>query len=160
MYTCRRCTARYNGINQHMVSNNRIKTWTLIAHFLILVGGGHGAWLLGMMGIFLFALFKNDSTYLISPEGILMLSSGFCCLAGQIVFTVSFLSKHAKMIRLVHIVGLLLLWLSLLFFGYNTVVNRGYSLVLLTVIPFLACTVVTFTGEHLKRFYWWVWDRL
>ena len=143
-----------------MTASRRLKIWTLITHALIIVGWGHGGVCLAIIEImslpyFLNSLFSSSSD---SSFEILLLVVGFTTLVGQSAIIFSLLTKRLNLKTPIHIVGLILLWTSIISLKYFTSKDNHVYLATITCLPFLVCNVIFFAGQPIKRLYYWVLD--
>lgn len=143
-----------------MITNHKLKIWTIITHALIVVGFGHGAIFFGFLAIFWFPYFTKApfSFLLTAPFESRLPVAGLATLLGQVFLIYSILSKENKPKAIAHLVGIGLLWLSLLYFTYGMDEGPSVHFATLTAIPFLICTLIAFAGRPLGKFYKWIID--
>lgn len=144
-----------------MITSKKLKIWTIITHAFILVGFGHGVACFLIIEILWFPYFTRQPFSLslnASFESHLPMV-GLTTLLGQIAFIISILSKRSEIKLTFQITGLILFWISILYF--NHYIDEGYSIGFATItgLPFIVCTIITFVGQPLKRFYNWVLDK-
>jgi hypothetical protein len=140
-----------------MIRTTSIKIWALLAHAFIIIGIGHGIATLGILEAGgLAALFQEappgDSGDVSSATLHLV---ALLSLIGQIGIIASIYVK-VKATELLHILGLFLLWSSLLIFAY-AIRNDDYSyLAFVTCIPFFYFTIRTLAGRYIQK----MWHRV
>ena len=143
-----------------MTTSRKLKIWTIITHAFILVGFGHGILFFLMIEIFWFPYFtKEHFSFVLSSSFESHLPVvGLTTLLGQIALIFSILNKRYKLKVGFQIIGLILFWTSILYFTYNTTKNNYIHFATVTVVPFAICTIITFVGQPVKRFYKWILD--
>ncbi|RXK61957.1 hypothetical protein ESA94_02790 [Lacibacter luteus] len=137
-----------------MTTTKKLKIWTLITHGLILVGAGHGILFLFIIEIFTFPYLTKDS-FIFSFNGVdnHFAVIGFLSLLGQICLLFSLFNLKQNLKNVFQIVGLILFWLSIAYFIYDTTKDSYTHIALVTVIPFAVCTIITFLGQSVRRLY-------
>lgn len=137
-----------------MITTKRIKILTIIFHGLIAVGAGHGG---GPLFLFEAAALSNfqpaDLNFSFSENDRHFFAAAATALLGQIAVIASFGGSHPKKKNLLHIAGLLLLWLSILYLGFDACTQTSVEIAWLSAAPFVACTVFTFAGRYLTGMY-------
>ena len=143
-----------------MTTTKKLKIWTLITHGLIIIGAGHGILLLFFIEIFSFPyLTKDIFSFLFNGVDNHFAVVGLLSLLGQISLLFSLFNCKQNLKNIFQIIGLILLWLSIVYFTYDTTKDLYTHIALVTAIPFAICTIITFLGQSLKRFYDWVLDK-
>jgi hypothetical protein len=144
-----------------MNTSRKLKIWTMITPGLIVVGWGHGILFFFLIEIFGFPYFSNEniSFRLTLPFESRMPLVGFWILLGQVFILVSIFVKRPNLKLATHVIGILVLWIGVLYFTYNLTHERYVHFATFTVIPFAICTMLTFTGSYLRTFYNWVIDK-
>jgi hypothetical protein len=125
-----------------MNTSRKLKIWTLITHGLIIVGWGHG-----ILFFFLIEFFGFTENFPVVGGAILL---------GQLFILLSFLLKTARFKVITHITGLFFLWLSIVYFVYSSRDDYSFHFATLTAFPFAWCTIITFLGTYLQKFYDWL----
>jgi len=120
-----------------MNTSRSIKIWTLIAHGVIIVGAGHGI-------IFFFLLEFSVFTGIFT-------AAAAAILLGQLAIALSMLKKTARYKILLHFLGLLFLWISIVYFIYSNRNDDYVHFLTITAIPFVVCTVLTFIPPYIKK---------
>ncbi len=127
-------------------SHNRLIIWTIIVHFFIVVGAGHGVATLGIIEIFSFTDIGELRlhTSLLSPFKDPWHAFAISSLLGQIALAFSMLLKKEKRTgkMILHILGLLFLWLSIYYFTHDGAFRRGISISMIFYIPLFILTLV------------------
>jgi hypothetical protein len=143
-----------------MTKTKKLKIWTLITHGLIIIGAGHGILILFFIEIVSFPyLTKDNFSFLFNGVDNHFAVVGFLSLLGQIALIFSLFNRRQDLKDTYQIIGLFLLWLSIIYFTYDTTKDSYTHIALVTAIPFAICTIVTFLGQSLKRFYDWILDK-
>jgi hypothetical protein len=144
-----------------MIISTKLKIWTLITHAFIVIGMGHGIATLGIFEIF-------SIVSLLSPSSgrnddsvfyVLLLSSLFA-LFGQIAMIVSIYAKSEERRKWLNIVGLCLLWISVIISAYAIREDRGSFFATVTCIPFAFCTIRAMLGRHIQRLCRNLWEKM
>jgi len=144
-----------------MYTNTKLKAWTLITHFFIVIGAGHGIACLGVIelaGLFNFAEAEFTLSFL-TPFKNSWHAVAISSLLGQIALILSIVLNSKKIKIILHIAGLLLLWMSIYYFTHNTEYTSSTYLGFLFCIPFLICTILPllpFIIAPVKRLYNWI----
>jgi hypothetical protein len=142
-----------------MTTNKKVKIWTIITHAFILVGFGHGVAFFLIIEIIWFPYFTKDFSFdLYAPFNSHLPVVGLTALLGQIALIFSILNKRQEVKIAFQITGLLLLWTSILYFTYTSSEDHYTHFAALTCIPFAICTIITFAGQSIKRFYNWIFN--
>ena len=142
-----------------MTTTKKLKIWTLVTHGFIIVGAGHGILFLFIIEIFSFPyLIKDGFSFLPGAGENHFPTVGLLSFLGQAALILS-ISHHKRILKnIAQIIGISLLWLSIVYFTYDTTKDRYTHIALVTVIPFLICTIITFLGQSLKKLYRWIVD--
>jgi len=143
-----------------MTTNRRLKIWSLATHALIVVGFGHGILFFFIIEIFEFPFVTKGNFSLLFnvPFESRLPIVGLTSLCGQIALLVS-IANTDKITKLsCQIIGLILLWLSIIYFTWT--INRDYDVHFSTItgLPFCICTLITFAGQPIKKVDRWVRD--
>ncbi|MCH5715121.1 hypothetical protein [Niabella hibiscisoli] len=94
------------------------------------------------------------------PEENHFFAVGLTAILGKIVIIISLFIVQKNRKLLFHISGLCLLWLSVIYFGYDAANDSYVHIAWVTVVPFFICTILTFTGKYLKKAYHWLGENL
>lgn len=129
-----------------MRSTKAIKIYTLLAHFFILVGMGHGIAPIGIIEIMsLLSIHKAAFSFSFkAPFNDPLYSMALTSLLGQICLLVSFFLKKDVAKIILHLVGLLFLWLSVYFIIQDSTTPDGVHFSMTFAIPFMICTLFPF----------------
>ncbi len=136
-----------------MILTTRLKIWTLISHACIIIGIGHGIATLGIVEFFwLSTIF--ESTHSTDGDSYVSLSIlqfvAFMCLAGQIAIVTSIFVRRSPTDKWTYILGLCLLWASVITYAYG-IRNDNYAhLAILSCLPIVYCTVRSLLGGHIR----------
>ncbi len=142
-----------------MITSRKLKIWTIVSHGLIIIGAGHGILFLFIIEILAFPyLTKANFSFSFSSGDNHFPVVGLLTFLGQAALIFSLLQKKQRLKNVSQIIGLCLLWLSIIYFTYDTSKDSYIHIALLTAIPFAICTIITFLGQLIKRFYHWVID--
>lgn len=135
-----------------MNTSRKLKIWTIVCHGIITILAGHGVVFLFVIEILTFPYLtkENFSFSLKAVDGHLPVI-GFLTFLGQAALLFSILQQKQTVKNLSQIIGLCSLWMSVIYFIYDTSRNNYVPIALLTVVPFAICTIITFTGQRLKR---------
>ncbi|MBO9562987.1 MAG: hypothetical protein J7621_09450 [Niastella sp.] len=129
-------------------SNNQLIIWTIVAHFFIVIGAGHGVGIIGIIEISgLFNLGEARlHTSLLSPFKDSWHAVAISSLLGQIALVLSMLLKgeNKKSKLALHITGLLFLWMSIYYFTNDAALHSGIHISALFCLPLLILTLVPF----------------
>ncbi len=142
-----------------MITTNKLKIWTIVSHGLIVIGAGHGILFLFIVEVLLFPYVTKDSfslSFNVVDNHFPIV--GLTTFLGQAALLFSILAHSQRLKIFFQIIGLCLLWLSIVYFTYDTSTDRYIHIALLTVIPFAICTIITFAGQPLKKLYNWILD--
>ncbi|MBX3256162.1 MAG: hypothetical protein KF862_18640 [Chitinophagaceae bacterium] len=137
-----------------MTTTRKLKTWTIISHGLIVIGAGHGIFCLFIIEIWAFPyLTKENFSFSFSSVDNHLPVIGLTTFLGQIALIFSLAHNKEKLRNISHIIGLCMLWLSIIYFTYDAGRDSYMHIALLTAIPFAICTIITFAGQLLKKLY-------
>lgn len=143
-----------------LTTTKKLKIWTIITHALIIVGAGHGVFFFFLIElIWLPYITKNNFSFSFSTADNHFPTIGLLMLLGQAALIISILHQKQNTKNLFHLIGICLLWLGIIYFIHDTNKNTNIHFGLITSIPFAICTLVTFLGHSLKRFYDWIIDK-
>jgi peptidoglycan/LPS O-acetylase OafA/YrhL len=143
-----------------MITTKKLKIWTIISHGLIIVGAGHGILFLFIIEIFFFPYVTKDNfNFSFSTDDNHFPIVGLTTLLGQTTLVLSILNKKQKLKNIFQVIGLCLLWLSIVYFINDTTKDAYIHLALITVIPFAICTIISLIGHHISRLYNWIDDK-
>jgi len=136
-----------------MITSRKIKIWTLATQALIVVGFGHGILVFFIIEILAFPLMTkgNFSFFFNAPFQNRLPMVGLTSLFGQVALLAS-IANGNKITKLTcQIIGLILLWLSIIYFTWT--INRDYNVhfATITALPFCICTVVTLVGQPIGQ---------
>ena len=132
-----------------MITSTKLKIWTLVAHGLIFIAGGHGiAFIFAIETMGFASLFESGTTSQLILDAWLFT---LVTLLGQICVAVSIVKKQPSQKRIFHNAGLVLLWISVALLAYASI-KDNYIFGWITVIPFFICTIITFFGKRISRF--------
>lgn len=144
-----------------MRSTTRNIIWTLLTHFFILVGMGHGIVSIGVIEILSFSNLVKPEPF--APEDAtfrsLLLVVAVASLIGQIVLITSIFQKKETAKKALHLVGLGCLWLSVFSCNEGSAHSEGFSFSLLFAIPLMICTILPFRSvlaAPLKKWNKWM----
>jgi len=141
-----------------MITNKRLKIWTIIFQGFIIVGFGHGIAIFALIEIFWFPYFTKEQfsfAFDASFESHLPVI-GLTTLLGQVALIFSILNKGQHFKSTFQIAGLLLLWLSVIYFIHDAAKDTYIYFAAITCVPFAICTIITFVGQPIRKFYNWV----
>jgi hypothetical protein len=142
-----------------MTTTKKLKIWTLVTHGLIIIGAGHGILFLFIIEIFSFPyVTKENFSFLFNGVENHFPVVGLLSFLGQATLIFSIIHHKKKLQNVAQIIGLSLLWLSVVYFTYDTTKDAYTHIALVTAIPFVICTIITFVGQLLKRLYNWIID--
>ena len=128
-----------------LTTTKKLKIWTIITHALIIVGAGHGILFFFMIEIISFPYITKDNfRFSFSTIDNHFPTVGLLILLGQIALKFSILYRKQKIKNLFHLVGISLLWLSIIYFIYDTTKDSYIYFGLITSIPFAVGTLITF----------------
>jgi hypothetical protein len=137
-----------------MITSRKLKIWTIVTHGLIIIGAGHGILFLFIIEILTFPYLTIDNfNFSFSAVGNHFPVVGLTTFLGQTALIFSILHNNQKFKNISQIIGLCLLWLGVIYFTYDTNKDSYTHIALLTAIPFAICTIITFTGQILKKLY-------
>jgi len=137
-----------------MNTSRKLKIWTLISNALIIVGWGHGILFFFLIEIFYLPdLPKQYSWGLTSDFDASLPMVGFWMLLGQLLVVASMVIKSANLKTISHVIGIVFLWTSIIYFIYGASGDRYTHFATVTALPFAFCTVITFVGRYIKM-YW------
>ncbi len=141
------------------MTTRKLKIWTIVSHGLIIIGGGHGIAFLFIIEILTFPyLTRENFSFSFTSVDNHFPVVGLTTFLGQVALIFSILNKKQKIKNTSQITGVCLLWLSILYFTYDTSKDSYTHIALLSAVPFAICTIISFTGQLLKRFYNWIID--
>ncbi|MFT3701521.1 MAG: hypothetical protein QM802_04090 [Agriterribacter sp.] len=144
-----------------MITTRKLKTWTILSHAFIIVGAGHGMIFFAGIEILGFPYFFHKDfsfSFIASVENHLP-AIGFTALLGQAAFVFSILHKKQIFKTIAQVAGLALLWLSVIYFMYDSSKDSYTHIATFTCIPFAICTIITFAGRPITSFYNWVLEK-
>jgi|SRR6185312_13181381 len=142
-----------------MTTNRKLKIWTIVSHGLIIIGAGHGILFLFIIEILAFPyVTKENFSFSFGSVDNHFPIVGLTTVLGQAALIFSILYNKQKFKNISQIIGLCLLWLSIIYFTYDTSKDTYTHIALLTAIPFTVCTIITFIGQLLKKFHDWIID--
>lgn len=144
-----------------MITNKKLKIWTIISHAFIIVGAGHGIIFFAGIEILAFPYFNNRNfsfSFTALVENHLPVI-GLATLLGQVAFIFSILHKNQILKNITQVTGVVLLWLSVTYFVYDSFKDSYIHILAFTCIPFAICTIITFAGKPITRLYNWVFDK-
>jgi len=137
-----------------MNTSRTLKIWTLVTNALIIVGWGHGILFYFLIEIFYLPdLFKQHSPGLTSDFDASLPLVGLWMLLGQLLIVISMVIKQANYKIISHVIGIMLLWISIVYFTYAASGDRYTHFATVTALPFAFCTVITFVGRYIRN-YW------
>lgn len=140
-----------------MITNRKLKIWTIVSHGLIIVGAGHGILFLFIIEILAFPyLTKENFSFSFHSVDDHFPVVGLMAFLGQAVMIFSILNNKQKIKNPTQIIGLSLFWISIIYFIYDTIKDSYTHISLLTAVPFTICTLITFPGKQFRRFYDWI----
>lgn len=141
-----------------MHSTRDLKIWTIITHFFIPFGIGHGIAFFGLFEIVLFPyiIHPGFSLSLNVPFENCLPAAGLCSFTGHAALIASILLADKKKKLLLHIAGLLLLWMSIYYLVHDINHNMSGGFSLLFCIPFFICTLLPFITVPAKRLFNWM----
>ena len=133
-------------------SSAKLKVWTIITHWIILIGFGHGILALGVIDILWFPYFtKPGFTFLPAADIEHKLPMvGLLGILGTIILGYSIKTTNEKRKIISHVAGLALLWLCIFYFVYKLELDSYTHFATLTAFPFLFCTLYAFLGGLIK----------
>jgi hypothetical protein len=143
-----------------MTTSRKLKIWTIITHAFIVVGFGHGIITLGFIEVFWFPYITKDGfTFFFNSSFEARLPTiGLLTLIGQASLACSTFTKRDRWALAFQLLGLLFLWLSIVYFVIYLSKEHYIQFGTLTAIPFLICTLIMFIGKPLKELYKWAID--
>ncbi|MFT3823312.1 MAG: hypothetical protein QM731_05300 [Chitinophagaceae bacterium] len=138
-----------------MNTSSKIKIWTIILQALIVVGFGHGIIPFIGIEIYWFPYFTKEH-FSFAPdapfEGHLPVI-GLITLLGQASLVTSMVHQKKLVKNITQVTGLILLWISIAYFIYNSERSNNIYFVFITSLPFTVLTLLTFAQKPLKRLY-------
>jgi hypothetical protein len=136
-----------------MTTSKKLKICTIVSHAFIVVGFGHGILFFFLLDIAPFAIVtKNNFSFLLnSPFESRLPLVGLTCLLGQIGILISIFNSNNKTKLLTQIIGLCLLWLSILYFVWTLRRDSYVHFAAITALPFCICTIATFLGRPIQK---------
>jgi hypothetical protein len=144
-----------------LTTTKKLKIWTIVTHGLILVGAGHGGLVLFLIEIFFpYSIIQNISGSSAGSENIvLVVVVGLLMALGQSLIVFSIVTKIQKLKTFAYIVGLVVLWLSYVYFIYDSMNDRDVYVGIPFAVPFFVCTIIVFFGKPMRRSIrrMWVW---
>ena len=142
-----------------MILTTSLKIWTLITHFFILIGLGHGILTLGMGELFWLSTLFNKQEYE-GGNGHVLLSTlqmvAVMCIVGQFATILSIFRGRTTASKWMHISGLCLLWASVITYAYGIRNDHYAHLSVLFCLPFVYCTIRTLIGRHIQM----LWQKI
>ena len=143
-----------------MINSNKLIIWTIIAHFFILIGFGHGGLTLGILEILWLPYFSKEGFdfSINAPFSVRLSSVVISTFIGQVLLVASIRSRKRTIRVLTHIFGVVFLWLSIAYYTYGIRIEDNVHLATITCVPFLICTLIVFLGRPLQKLYYWVLD--
>ena len=147
-------------IDKYMTTTRKLKIWTLATHAFIVAGFGHGIVFFFLIEILWFPFVTKDNiTFLLNaPFESRLPVVGLTSLCGQIATLISILSDNKIIKSGWQIFGLILLWLSILYFIWTIGQDTNVNFATITATPFCICTLLAFVGQPIKTAYRWVVD--
>lgn len=141
-----------------MINSNRLRIWTIICHFFIVIGFGHGVLTLGILEILWLPFFRKEgfTVAINSPFTVRLSAVVISTFIGQCLLVASIISIAGKIKVLTHVFGLLFLWLSIAYYTYDLKNEHNVHFGTITCIPLFICTLITFFGRLLQKLYYWV----
>lgn len=140
-----------------LTTTRKLKIWTIFSHALIVVGAGHGILFFFLIEIVSFPyITKGDFELSFNSGANHFPVIGLITLLGQIFLIMSILSLRQILKNIFQVTGVLLLWLSIIYYIYDSTQDSYIHIAILTVVPFAVCTVITFCGYFLIKLYKWV----
>ena len=136
-----------------IISTNKLKYWTLITHFFIIVGFGHGILFFGLIEVFAIPNLNKIHINFHSPtlfENRLLLVA-LSSIIGQLFIAASIYFKNRKITT--HIAGLIFLWITIIIFTLHNAEDGAVYFATITALPFAICTLIPFIGETIKNLY-------
>jgi hypothetical protein len=136
-----------------MTTSRKLKIWILATHALIVVGFGHGILFFFIIEIvgFPFVTKSNFSFLLNVPFESRLPMVGLTSLCGQIMLLVSIVSSGKTTKFSCQIIGLVLLWLSIVYFTWTINHDDYVHFATITALPFCICTIITFAGQPIGQ---------
>ena len=135
-----------------MITSLKLKIWTIFSHALIIIGAGHGILFLFVIEILTFPYVTDDkfsfSFFLIDNH---LSVVGLTTFLGQITLLFSIFNKKQVAKNVSQVIGLCLLWLSVLYFTYDASKDSYKHIALWSTLPFVICTIMTFCGPAIKK---------
>jgi hypothetical protein len=135
-----------------MTTNKMLKIWTIITHGLIIIGAGHGIFFLFIYEILAFPyLTKENFSFSFSSVDNHFPAVGLTTFLGQAALIFSILHNKQKFKNVSQIIGLCLLWLSIIYFTYDTIKDSYTQIALLTAITICNLHDNNFCGTIAKK---------
>ena len=135
-----------------MTTSKKLKIWTIVSHGLIIIGAGHGILFLFIIEILAFPYLTNDNfSFSFNSVDNHFSVVGLTTFLGQAALIFSMWHNKQKFKNISHIIGLCLLWLSIIYFTCDTTKDNYTHIALLTAVPFAICTIITLFGQLLKK---------
>lgn len=142
-----------------MVTKRILTICTIVSHALIIVGIGHAIGFFFLLEIFAYSAIATENFSFAFDQENHFPVIGFMTLLGQIVLVFSLFTKKKPIKSISQIAGHTLLWLSIFYFAYDTTNDNYLHLLSISCLPFAICTLITFVGHPIKRFYEWIIDK-
>jgi hypothetical protein len=137
-----------------MTTKKKLKYWTIVAHGLIIIGAGHGVIFFFLLEILFFPYVTNNNfSFVFNIDGNHFPVVGLTTFLGQAALVYSIFHRKQRVKNIFQILGLYLLWVSIVYFTYDTTRDTYIHIVLITAVPFAICTVVTFLRKPIKKLY-------
>lgn len=142
-----------------MNTSTAVKIWTLICHSLILIGAGHGGIIMLFMNFAPFwYIIEEGLTVFSSPDDLVLV--GLFNLVGHIAILFSIFQKIKSRKFLLHIAGISILWLGLIYLIIYSSGSPGTVVIYISIIPFLICTIITFLGPQFAKLKDRLWKKI
>lgn len=140
-----------------MVTRLKLKIWALVLHAVIIVAVGHGAGLLILLEFFHIGEISTEPFHIgFSSDHNLFPVFAVSALIGQLLVIASMFQVHVTVERVLLSVGVIFLWLSIIYLKVQERTDAGMLVPVITIVPFLISTIVIFFGRNLQRLYHWV----
>ena len=137
-----------------MTTTKKLKYWTIVAHRLIIIGAGHGVIFFFILEILFFPYVTNNNfSFVFNVAGNHFPVVDLATFLGQAALAYSISHRKQMVKNIFQIPGLCLLWMSIVYFIYDTSRDTYIHFVLITAVPFAICTMVTFLRKPIKKLY-------
>jgi hypothetical protein len=136
-----------------MTTSKKLKIWTIVTHALIVVGFGHGILCFAVIEILWFPYFtKGPFSFMLDSSFQARLNVvGLMTLLGQAMLIFSILNKRQEFKVIFHKIGLILFWLSIMYFNYSIEKSQNIYFATITCIPFFICSLIALVGLYTKH---------